>query len=63
MRDLGYINGWQFLEPEVKAEYEKLLHDCYEQGHGHNQSELFGRCHNQYTCHKCKFTYKVDSSD
>lgn len=49
--NLGYANGWKIIPKEVC--------DCRHP----LSTESNNKCVTTYICHKCKYFYKVDSSD
>ena len=57
IKNLSYANGWLTDPPEYVA------HRSAERFSHHVTSRNIVRCCNQYTCHACDITWKIDSSD
>jgi hypothetical protein len=53
--NLGWANGWQ-TDPE-------LLVKCRAAGHQRDSDSDYLHCVTTVWCDKCKFIYKIDSSD
>ncbi len=53
MKDLGYANGW------LKVPKERL--DCERKEHKLTPDKI-GNCLTMYTCTKCGYYFKIDSS-
>ena len=54
VKSVGTANGW--------SETPEVVVKCRELGHS-TVGKTVGRCLTRYTCHKCGYTYKVDSGD
>lgn len=55
--ELGWANGWGQKKPK---EYK----DCCDKNHYHEwQVQKLGRSIEKMTCHQCKISWSVDSSD
>lgn len=59
----AYIEDYGALNFTPKdAEIWKKIEKCGELSH-HPRERRLGRCYNLYTCEKCGFSYRIDSSD
>lgn len=57
LKNLGWMNSWK----QDGTEY-KLINECREKDHSTSNTSDNYRCVSSFTCEKCGYSYKIDSS-
>jgi len=56
IKDLGWVNGWKTEPPEYVEHMANAVNHL-------TSGRSIGRCMSETVCHRCRISWKVDSSD